>query len=180
MQPPQTPKLTSHRNHTLKHKYIKDYFSLLIDDMPLHCSSMAIKASHNLGLVRLNNKHKLITNHLGTISFSKTHHHRISKPIACLSKLTQTQSFTVMEDPKRSSLSSLQPTQELEIAVRAVQMACSLCQKVQDSLISKSGAVVQSKDDNSPVTVAGLFLHFSTFFYELGRCKLCLFELGSL
>ncbi|KAL6201132.1 hypothetical protein ACLB2K_024847 [Fragaria x ananassa] len=123
--------------------------------MPLHCSStMAIKASHNLGLVKWNNKHKFITNHVGTVSFYKTHHHKISKPIGCLSKLTQTQSFTVMEDPKRSSLSSLQPTHDLEIAVRAVQMACSLCQKVQDSLVSKSGAVVQSKDDNSPVTVA--------------------------
>lgn len=121
---------------------------------------MAIKASHNLGLVKWNNKHKFITNHVGTVSFYKTHHHKISKPIGCLSKLTQTQSFTVMEDPKRSSLSSLQPTHDLEIAVRAVQMACSLCQKVQDSLVSKSGAVVQSKDDNSPVTVAGLFLHF--------------------
>ncbi|XP_062013250.1 PAP-specific phosphatase HAL2-like [Rosa rugosa] len=125
--------------------------------MPLHCSSMAIKASHNLGLVKLNNKRKSIINHVGTVSFSKTHHHRISKPIGCLSKLSQTQSFTVMEDPKRLSLSSLQSmkhTQELETAVRAVQMACSLCQKVQESLISKSSAVVQSKGDNSPVTVA--------------------------
>ncbi|PRQ28792.1 putative 3'(2'),5'-bisphosphate nucleotidase [Rosa chinensis] len=125
--------------------------------MPLHCSSMAIKASHNLGLVKLNDKRKSIINHVGTVSFSKTHHHRISKPIGCLSKLSQTQSFTVMEDPKRLSLSSLQSmkhTQELETAVRAVQMACSLCQKVQESLISKSSAVVQSKGDNSPVTVA--------------------------
>lgn len=126
--------------------------------MPLHCSSMAIKASHNLGLVKLNNKHKFITNHVGTISFSKTHHHKISAPIGCLSMSNQTQSFTVMEDQKRSSLASLQQvkySQELEIAVRAVQMACSLCQRVQDNLLSKSSAVVQSKDDNSPVTVAG-------------------------
>lgn len=125
--------------------------------MPLHCSSMAIKASHNLGLLKLNNKHKFIINHVGTISFSKTHHHKISAPIGCLSMSNQTQSFTVMEDQKRSSLASLQPvkySQELEIAVRAVQMACSLCQRVQDNLISKSSAVVQSKDDNSPVTVA--------------------------
>lgn len=46
---------------------------------------------------------------------------------------------------------------ELDVAVRAVQMACSLCQRVQDSLISKTGDEVQSKDDNSPVTVAGQF-----------------------
>lgn len=41
-------------------------------------------------------------------------------------------------------------SQELDVAVRAVQMACSLCQKVQETLISKS-----SKDCNSSVTVAG-------------------------
>nr|ACJ85128.1 unknown [Medicago truncatula] len=39
-------------------------------------------------------------------------------------------------------------------AVRAVQMACSLCLRVQESLISKTNHQVQSKDDNSPVTVA--------------------------
>lgn len=41
-------------------------------------------------------------------------------------------------------------SKELDVAVRAVQMACSLCQKVQETLISKS-----SKDCNSSVTVAG-------------------------
>lgn len=50
-------------------------------------------------------------------------------------------------------------SKELEIAVRVVQLACSLCQRVQDSLISKTRnqeiVRVQSKDDNSPVTVAG-------------------------
>lgn len=43
---------------------------------------------------------------------------------------------------------------ELEVAVRAVQMACSLCQKVQESLISNKPSLVQSKGDNSLVTVA--------------------------
>lgn len=38
-------------------------------------------------------------------------------------------------------------SKELDVAVRAVQMACSLCQKVQETLISK--------DCNSSVTVAG-------------------------
>jgi len=47
-------------------------------------------------------------------------------------------------------------SKELDIAVRAVQMACSLCQKVQESLISKTNSQVQAKDDNSPVTVAGM------------------------
>ncbi|KAK1557020.1 hypothetical protein Q3G72_016285 [Acer saccharum] len=45
-------------------------------------------------------------------------------------------------------------SRELDVAVRAVQMACFLCQKVQQGLISKSNGQFQSKEDNSPVTVA--------------------------
>lgn len=45
-------------------------------------------------------------------------------------------------------------SRELEVAVGAVQMACLLCQTVQESLISKNSGHVQSKDDRSPVTVA--------------------------
>lgn len=44
---------------------------------------------------------------------------------------------------------------ELDVAVRAIQMACSLCQRVQESLISKANPQIQSKDDDSPVTIAG-------------------------
>lgn len=40
------------------------------------------------------------------------------------------------------------------MAVRVVQMACSLCQRVQDGLVGRSRDQVQSKDDDSPVTVA--------------------------
>lgn len=44
---------------------------------------------------------------------------------------------------------------ELDVAVRVVHMACSLCQRVQQKLVSSSGdGHVKSKDDNSPVTVA--------------------------
>ncbi|KAK4399101.1 hypothetical protein Sango_1385600 [Sesamum angolense] len=46
-------------------------------------------------------------------------------------------------------------SKELEVAVKAVQMASLLCQRVQESLLSRSNDHVQSKDDNSPVTVAG-------------------------
>lgn len=63
------------------------------------------------------------------------------------------------EGQKKSNLSSESEqdyySKELDVAVRAVQMACSLCQRVQDILISKTNHQVQSKDDNSPVTVAG-------------------------
>nr|GMC72523.1 PAP-specific phosphatase HAL2-like [Ipomoea batatas] len=46
-------------------------------------------------------------------------------------------------------------SEELNVAVRVVHMACFLCQKVQKGLaFSISDDVVQSKDDDSPVTVA--------------------------
>jgi 3'(2'), 5'-bisphosphate nucleotidase len=51
---------------------------------------------------------------------------------------------------------------EMEAAVRVVQVACTLCQRVQDSLLladAGSGSV-HSKLDRSPVTVAGLYCHF--------------------
>ncbi|KAK9025757.1 hypothetical protein V6N11_038614 [Hibiscus sabdariffa] len=43
---------------------------------------------------------------------------------------------------------------ELDLAVRIVHMACSLCQKVQKSLLSPASRQVLAKDDDSPVTVA--------------------------
>lgn len=46
---------------------------------------------------------------------------------------------------------------EMEAAVRVVQVACTLCQRVQDSLLladTGSGSSVHSKLDRSPVTVA--------------------------
>ncbi|XP_039127813.1 PAP-specific phosphatase HAL2-like [Dioscorea cayenensis subsp. rotundata] len=43
---------------------------------------------------------------------------------------------------------------ELDVAVRVVQMACSLCQRVQDGLVGRKPDQIQAKDDDSPVTVA--------------------------
>ncbi|XP_007021305.2 PREDICTED: PAP-specific phosphatase HAL2-like [Theobroma cacao] len=43
---------------------------------------------------------------------------------------------------------------ELDLAVRIVHMACSLCQKVQQRLVSSSAEQVLAKDDDSPVTIA--------------------------
>lgn len=55
-----------------------------------------------------------------------------------------------MEDDKYAA--------ELNVAVRVVHMACLLCQKVQKGLLSSTFAdQFKSKDDNSPVTVAGVF-----------------------
>lgn len=56
---------------------------------------------------------------------------------------------------------------ELDVAVRAVHMACALCQRVQEGLVSASTDQVKSKDDDSPVTIAGLY--FGCF--ELNLCS---------
>jgi hypothetical protein len=50
----------------------------------------------------------------------------------------------------------------MEVAVRIVQVACTLCQRVQDSLLrpgpdAGGGGRVHAKLDRSPVTVAGSY-----------------------
>ncbi|XXG59749.1 hypothetical protein AAC387_Pa04g1777 [Persea americana] len=45
-------------------------------------------------------------------------------------------------------------SKELDVAVRVVQMACCICQRVQESLIQSSNGLIKSKEDDSPVTVA--------------------------
>ncbi|XP_009385075.3 3',5'-bisphosphate nucleotidase AHL [Musa acuminata AAA Group] len=45
-------------------------------------------------------------------------------------------------------------SRELDVAVRVVQMACSLCQRVQSGLVGRHREQITSKDDDSPVTVA--------------------------
>lgn len=47
-------------------------------------------------------------------------------------------------------------SKELDVAVRVVHMACSLCQRVQEGLVSTNSDQVKSKDDDSLVTVAGM------------------------
>lgn len=55
---------------------------------------------------------------------------------------------------------------ELEVAVRVVHVACALCGRLQERLLSANNDHVMSKDDDSPVTVAGIFAfkpHFPIF-----------------
>lgn len=59
---------------------------------------------------------------------------------------------------------------ELDVAVRVVHMACSLCQRVQESLVSLGRDQVTSKDDDSPVTVAGTSI---LGFYFISFLRLC-------
>ncbi|XP_015067253.1 PAP-specific phosphatase HAL2-like [Solanum pennellii] len=92
---------------------------------------------------------------LGTISFS-------SKKDSYLGFTAQTSSHTdfvsaMDEDCKlelKSNYISDGYCKELEIAVRAVHMACLLCQRVQENLLSENSEHVHSKEDDSPVTIA--------------------------
>ncbi|KAH7838455.1 hypothetical protein Vadar_026619 [Vaccinium darrowii] len=77
-----------------------------------------------------------------------------------VSKCNQTRVCSTMEGQTQLVFSSSETDKyckELEVAVGAVQMACLLCERVQESLISKTNGQpgqVHSKDDNSPVTIA--------------------------
>ena len=61
-------------------------------------------------------------------------------------------------------------SEEFNVGVRVVHMACSLCQKVQKGLLGKAfgdDGEVKSKDDDSLVTIAGSFLiFFAILFYN--------------
>lgn len=125
-------------------------------DMPLHCSSPAAVALRMPGNGRTINK--FTPNHVGSLFFC--HSQKSSKRIiVSLSKFNSSAPSSIMEEHKNMGVASSEAEkyyEELNVAVRAVQMACALCQRVQDGLISKSSnGQVQSKDDNSPVTVAG-------------------------
>ncbi|KAK7302717.1 hypothetical protein RJT34_13613 [Clitoria ternatea] len=76
--------------------------------------------------------------------------------IGFVSKFDQICSSPVMEEEHKKLCGAEEEeySKELEVSVTAVQMACTLCQRVQDTLISNTHHQVQSKDDNSPVTVA--------------------------
>ncbi|KAF5728653.1 PAP-specific phosphatase HAL2-like [Tripterygium wilfordii] len=124
--------------------------------MPLYCSSVGTKIPHILGGRRRYTGNHVESNFSCFFLASKTlknSHHIVS-----VSKLNQNWVSSIMEEQKSiglsASLDSDKYSKELDIAVRAVQMACSLCQKVQDGLISKTQSQVQSKTDNSPVTIA--------------------------
>ena len=65
---------------------------------------------------------------------------------------------------------------ELEVAVRVVHVACALCRRVQERLFSADSDHVLSKDDESPVTVAGISIEITTPFVCGLRgdcCELC-------
>ncbi|RWR90735.1 PAP-specific phosphatase HAL2-like protein [Cinnamomum micranthum f. kanehirae] len=60
-------------------------------------------------------------------------------------------------------------SRELDVAVRVVQMACCICQRVQESLIQSSNGLIKSKEDDSPVTVADWSVQ-ATVSWVLAEC----------
>lgn len=134
--------------------------------MPLYTANLASKLPHRFGFTRTNASS--LPNYAGLkpffLFFPSTHVHNSSQNRICSSVPS---SSSIMEDNKHvgpliSGPKSL--SQELKVAVGAVQMACFLCQRVQSNLLT-SNAQIQAKDDNSPVTVAGNFVCF--FFFGL-------------
>lgn len=56
-------------------------------------------------------------------------------------------------------------SKELDMAVRVVHLACALCRRVQEGLLEAGNAQVKAKDDDSPVTIAGILSLFTFYFY---------------
>lgn len=129
-------------------------------DMPLYCSTLGAKIPSILGFVR--RSENCTHSHIETANscFMSLHNKSLNtlpSHIAFVSKFDQSFSSPMMEeDHKMFGLTSEQEEycKELDAAVRAVQVACFLCQKLQDTLISKSRS---NNNLNSPLTVAGEF-----------------------
>lgn len=127
------------------------------DIMPLYTANLATKLPHRFGFSRTNTSS--LPNYAAFkpsfFFFFPSTHILNSSPNRIYSSVPS--SSSIMEDQKHvgpliSGPKSL--SQELKVAVAAVQMACFLCQRVQSNLLT-SNAQIQAKDDNSPVTVAG-------------------------
>ncbi|XP_057499844.1 PAP-specific phosphatase HAL2-like [Actinidia eriantha] len=126
--------------------------------MPLVCAKFATRVPQVLVQSRRNN---LMATDVGIPLFLPSVSKEImsaSKPMTVsVSKCDQTLISSSMEGQNQLVLKPSEPEKyfkELEVAVRAVQMACLLCQRVQDNLVSKNNGQVHSKDDKSPVTIA--------------------------
>lgn len=161
--------------------------------MPLFTANFVTNLPNGFGLSSRTNCNS-IPNYAGFrcffFFFFPSTHFRNSSPnfpfrISSTSKLNRSccsvssSSSSIMEGHKHvgpliSGSESL--SQELKVAVGAVQMACFLCQRLQMNLL-KSNAQIQAKDDNSPVTVAGISFVFFFFFgiYLFNYCDICIY-----
>lgn len=92
-----------------------------------------------------------------------------SQTISCTTAQAQDYSDTLQFE----SMDSSKYSKELEVGVKAVHMACLLCQTVQNALLSNTNHNhhIQSKDDHSPVTIAGIYhFLFSSFSLKMECC----------
>ncbi|GLT33498.1 hypothetical protein SLA2020_080820 [Shorea laevis] len=127
--------------------------------MPLNCSSLGARVPHILGQSRIIKPQFLRPTHLRScfIFLPSLRVSPQSNSLHIVSQSEESYPYSTMENQKSLALSPSEPekySRELDVAVRAVQMACSLCQKVQDNLISKTNNQIHSQDGNSAVTVA--------------------------
>lgn len=132
--------------------------------MPLYCSTLGASFPRILGLGKRSenytHSHIKTPSHFGScfLSLNNKSPNTLPNHIAFVSKLDQSFSSPVMEEEDHKMFGLVSEPEEyckeLGVAVRAVQMACFLCQKLQDTLISKSRS---NNNLNSPLTVAGEF-----------------------
>ncbi|KAL3010991.1 hypothetical protein AAZX31_07G176500 [Glycine max] len=130
--------------------------------MPLYCSTLGASFPRILGLGKRSenytHSHIKTPSHFGScfLSLNNKSPNTLPNHIAFVSKLDQSFSSPVMEEEDHKMFGLVSEPEEyckeLGVAVRAVQMACFLCQKLQDTLISKSRS---NNNLNSPLTVAG-------------------------
>lgn len=134
--------------------------------MTSSCANIAIKFHDGLRQRRSNFTPYYIET-LFFFSLSKPRQSSNLEKIVSFSRCNRIESTSTMEfglkydEPEQYS-------KELDVAVRTVQLACFLCQRVQESIISKSGDEILSKDDHSPVTVAGKPFTLFRSDFELG------------
>ncbi|KAH9614210.1 hypothetical protein KSS87_008478 [Heliosperma pusillum] len=124
--------------------------------MPTHCSTFPSRSPTNLTKL-LQITHLSLNNVPSNFSTSL-----FSTKNCVVTRIKCNNKASIMEDNmftsmiKDTTLLSKEDkySKELDVAVKAVQMASSLCQRLQHALISKPNSFVQSKHDDSLVTIA--------------------------
>ncbi|KAL2343976.1 hypothetical protein Fmac_005261 [Flemingia macrophylla] len=119
--------------------------------MPLYCSILGAKNPNILGLGRTSDNYTLSQlKALGSI-----HHNTHPTHIALVSKFDQSFSSPLMEEDQTKMFGLVTDPDEcckdLDVAIRAVHMACFLCHKLLDNFNSKS----ITNNHKSPIKVAG-------------------------
>ncbi|KAJ4975782.1 hypothetical protein NE237_000888 [Protea cynaroides] len=121
--------------------------------MPLPCGNRVTRLPDYLIKKGLSYVSKHIAIGVPFLFNRKCHLSFCRKVVSSESAFHQIQAMEV-EKPWLRSSESDRYSKELDVAVKVVQMVSSLCERVQEHLISESNEQVKSKDDNSPVTVA--------------------------